>query len=83
MLVTDNVQQLDDIRPTIEILQNFDFSLDFLLLYWLQHLDNALFVVRYVYSLKDLKKVRGRKWRRYENRRTSEYFPRPTFRTIS
>lgn len=65
-------------------MQDFDFSLDLLFLHGLEDLDDALIIVDNVYALKDLihasitsDDTRERK------RHTSEYFPRPTFLTIS
>ena len=54
LLISDNIQQLNDIGSSTEILQNFDLPLDLLLLHRLQNLDHALLIVHNVDSLKHL-----------------------------
>ena len=43
--IPDNIQQCDYIWTASQILQNLNFSLNFLLLYWFEYFDNALLVV--------------------------------------
>jgi hypothetical protein len=51
--ITQNVNKLDDIRSTVESLENFDFAVLFLDTDWLQDFDDALFIVLQVASFKD------------------------------
>lgn len=53
--VPDHVEQRDNIGPTRKVLENFDFSLDLLLLNGLQHLDHAFLVVDDVNTLEYLR----------------------------
>jgi len=52
--VSDNIQQPDDVRPTRQVLQNLDLSLDLLLLDRLEHFDDALLVRRQMNRLEHL-----------------------------
>lgn len=45
MLVTDDIQKLDDVRSAEQVLQNFNLSPDLLLLYRLQNLDDTSKIV--------------------------------------
>lgn len=95
--IPNDIQQADHIRSPCEVLQNLDLSLDLLLLDGFQDFDDALLVGREVNALEDLRvswfiSVYLRRVARANNRiavawdglqPTSEYFPRPTLRTIS
>jgi len=48
-----DIQQLDDVGPTAEILQDLDLTADLLLLDGLEDLDDALLIVGHVDSLED------------------------------
>ena len=48
-------QEGNDIWSTCQIFQNFNFTLDFLLLDWFQNLDNTLFVIRYIDGFEDFR----------------------------
>lgn len=52
--VADDIQKLNDIGAAAHVLEDFDFALDFLLLDGLEDLDDALCVVAYIDSFKDL-----------------------------
>jgi hypothetical protein len=39
--IADNVKEFDDVGPTAQVLEDFDFAPDFLLLHWLQDLDHT------------------------------------------
>lgn len=41
MLVAHNIEQLDDVGTSIQVLQNFDLAPDLLLLHRLQDFDDA------------------------------------------
>ena len=88
--IADHVQQGYDIWASSQVLENFDFSLDLLLLDGFEDFYDTLFVVDDVNSFKDLfdgnfwfKRCDPRVGRSSRSTLTSEYFPRPTFRTIS
>lgn len=55
LTIPDNVKQSNDVGSARQILQNFDLSLDLLLLNRLQDLDNTLLVVDNVDSLENLR----------------------------
>ena len=48
-------QEGNDIWSTCQIFQNFNFTLDFLLLDWFQNFDNTLFVIRYIDGFEDFR----------------------------
>jgi len=52
--IADHVQQGHDIRTSGQVLENFDFPFDLLLLDRFEDLDDALFVVDDVNTLEDL-----------------------------
>ena len=88
--IANHVQQGYDIWTSGQVLENFDFSLNLLLLDGFQDFDDTLFVVDDMNTLEDL--FDGNCWykdvilgvgRPPKPMLTSEYFPRPTFRTIS
>lgn len=54
LIVSDDVQEGNNIGTTRKVLEDFDFSLDLLLLNWLQDLDDAFLIVNHVDTLKDL-----------------------------
>ena len=85
--IADHVQQGYDIWTSRQVLENFDLSLDLLLLDGFEDLDDTLFVVDDVNTLEDLSDRNCWFWgisgRSSRVALTSEYFPRPTFRTIS
>ena len=80
--IANHVQQGYDIRTPSQVLENFDFSFNLLLLDRFEDFYDALFVVDDVDTLEDLLC-----WSEYGQEipvvPTSEYFPRPTLRTIS
>ena len=84
--VADNIKEGDNVGTAGKVLEDLDLSLDFLLLHWLQNLDDALLLIDDVDALEDLT---SRPFMSCADRfmvvksRTSEYFPRPTFLTIS
>lgn len=53
--IPDHIKQSDDIRAAGEILQNFDLSLDLLLLDRFEHLDDTLFVVEDIDAFEDFR----------------------------
>lgn len=55
LLVSNNIQQADDVRSTREVLQDLDLPLYLLLLHRLEHLDNALVVVDNVDAFEDFR----------------------------
>lgn len=55
LAIPDHIQQGDDIGPSSEILEDFDLTLDLLLLDWLQHLNDAFLVVDNVDALEHLR----------------------------
>lgn len=88
--IANHVQQGHDIWTSGQVLENFDFSLDLLLLDGFEDFYDTLLVVDDVNTLEDLfwmkLLVRGHVsgvGRTARAALTSEYFPRPTFRTIS
>ena len=87
--IADHVQQGHYIRTSGQVLEDFDFPFDLLLLDRFEDFDDALFVVDDVNTLEDLSigivGMRSCFWGReiVKGTLTSEYFPRPTFRTIS
>ena len=52
--IADHVQQGHDIRTSSQVLQNFDFPLDLLLLHGFEDFDNTLFAVGDANTLKNL-----------------------------
>ena len=54
-LVAHNIEQRDDVRAASKVLQDLDFTLDFLLLDRLEDLDDALLLGHDVYALEDLR----------------------------
>ena len=84
--VSDNIQERDDIGTTCEVLENLDLTLDFLFLNGLEDLDDAFLVTENVDPFEDLAREARSASQIMEEKlalRTSEYFPRPTFLTIS
>jgi len=83
--VTDDIEKRDNIGTSSQILENLDFTLDFLLLDWFEHLDDAFLLGYDIYTFENLYTniTLGVKVLATSPSRTSEYFPRPTFRTIS
>jgi hypothetical protein len=57
--IANDIEKGNDIRPTGEVLQDLDLSLDLLLLDGLENLDDTLFLGDDVDALKDLVDVRG------------------------
>lgn len=86
--IANHVQQGYNIRTSSQVLKDFDFSLDLLLLDRFEDFDDTLFIIDDVNTLEDLFELLV--WRLVSGAEglprvalTSEYFPRPTFRTIS
>lgn len=52
--IANNVEQRDDVRTASKVLQDFDFTLNFLLLDRLQDLDDAFLVVDDIDALEHL-----------------------------
>ena len=52
--VADDVKEGDNVGTAGKVLEYLDLSLDFLLLYWLEDLNNTLLLVENVDSLEDL-----------------------------
>ena len=52
--ITHNVQELNNVGASAHVLQDFDFTLDFLLFDGLEDFDDAFGVVYYVDAFKDL-----------------------------
>ncbi len=84
--IADNIKERDDIWPPCQVLEDLDLTFDFLLLHRLENLDNALLFIDDVNALENLA-FQGRLARAITQDatrlRTSEYFPLPTFLTIS
>ena len=57
--IANDIEKGDDIRPTGEVLQDLDFSLDLLLLDGLENLYDTLLLGDDINALKDLVNVRG------------------------
>lgn len=55
MAIPNNIQQSNNVWATRQILQDLDLSLDLLLLYGLEHLDDAFLIVDNVDPLKNLR----------------------------
>ncbi len=55
LVVSDDVEQRNDVRTARQVLQDLDLPLDLLLLHRLQHLDDALLVVDDVDPLEDFR----------------------------
>jgi hypothetical protein len=87
LTIPHNVQQSNDVRSSRKILQNLDLSLDLLLLHRFQDFDDAFLIGGDVDGFEDLIASQVSEKKRWNQERwwglTSEYFPRPTFRTIS
>jgi hypothetical protein len=49
------IQQLDDIRATTQVLEDFDLTLDFLFLDWFEDLDHASLVIDDIDAIEDLR----------------------------
>ena len=49
--IPNNIQELNHIRSSRQILQNLDFTLNLLLLDRLERLDDTFLSIRYVYAL--------------------------------
>ena len=88
--IANHVQQGYDIWTSRQVLENFDFSLDLLLLDRFEDFNDTLFVVDDVNTFEDLfsrellvRRHDSAVGRSSKPALTSEYFPRPTFRTIS
>ena len=83
--ISDDVQQCNNIRSSSEVLENLYFSFDLLLLDRLQNFDYTLLVIDDVDTFEDLPNVASFRLNTSDDRlpRTSEYFPLPTFLTIS
>ena len=84
--VANDVQQCNNIGATCEVLENLDLTLDFLFLDGLEDLDDAFLVTENVDPFEDLAREARSASQIIEEKlapRTSEYFPRPTFLTIS
>lgn len=45
LTISDHIQKCDNVGPTAQVLQDFDLTLDLLLLDRFQDLDNALLVI--------------------------------------
>lgn len=58
-LVSDDVEESYDVGATSEILQNFDFTLDFLLLHRLEYFDDTSLVIGGVDPLEYLRSNEG------------------------
>jgi hypothetical protein len=52
LIVSNQIQQTNNVGATRQILKNFDFSLNLLLLDWFQNLDNTFLVVGHANSFK-------------------------------
>jgi len=87
--IANHVQQGHDIWTSSQVLENFDFPFDLLLLDGFEDFDDTLLVVDDMNTFEDLFDGNvGTKTCTWVMRSlrvvlTSEYFPRPTFRTIS
>ena len=81
--IANHVQQGNDIWTPGQVLENLDFAFDLLLLNGFKDFDDTLFVVDDVDTLEDLLLLVRRRLRSILVVHTSEYFPRPTLRTIS
>lgn len=55
LVVPNDVQKCNDVRPAAQILQDLDLALDLLLLHGLEDLDDTFLVVDHVDALKDLR----------------------------
>lgn len=62
MRVPNDVEQRNDVGPACQVLENLYFSLDLLLLDWLENLDDAFLVVNDVDAFEDLR-VLSTAWR--------------------
>jgi hypothetical protein len=52
--ITHNIQELDNVGASAHVLQDFDFSFDFLLFDWFKNFDDTLGVVHHIDTFKDL-----------------------------
>lgn len=89
--IPHNIQERNHVGTTSNVLQNLDFSLNLLLLDRLEDFDDTF---RGGWQVDGFKDLIGHEWANQPRNRlqgmmrikielTSEYFPRPTFRTIS
>jgi hypothetical protein len=53
LLIANDIKQLNDVRTTIEVLENFDFSANLLLLDWFEDFDDAFLLIDDIDALED------------------------------
>jgi hypothetical protein len=53
--ISDDIEELNDVRSTREVLQDLDLSLDLLLLDWFQYFDDAFLIGGDIDSFKDFR----------------------------